>query len=62
MASPGNQHCVSCIGTLSFPVAYLALFSNSLNQKLVCLLSICNSYKYYIYMFRRLALMEYSFW
>jgi len=20
MASPGNQHCVSCIGTLSFPI------------------------------------------
>ena len=20
MASPGNQHCVNCIGTLSFPV------------------------------------------
>ena len=22
MASPGNQHCASCIGTLSFPIAY----------------------------------------
>ena len=21
MASPGNQHCASCIGTLSFPMA-----------------------------------------
>jgi len=21
MASPGNQHCASCIGTLSFPIA-----------------------------------------
>ena len=21
MASPGNQHCANCIGTLSFPVA-----------------------------------------
>jgi len=21
MASPGNQHCVNCIGTLSFPIA-----------------------------------------
>ena len=21
MASPGNQHCASCIGTLSFPTA-----------------------------------------
>ena len=20
MASPGNQHCSSCIGTLSFPI------------------------------------------
>ena len=20
MASPGNQHCASCIGTLSFPI------------------------------------------
>ena len=20
MASPGNRHCVSCIGTLSFPI------------------------------------------
>ena len=28
MASPGNQHCASCIGTLSFPVALLfVLFS-----------------------------------
>ena len=23
MASPGNQHCASCIGTLSFPIAAL---------------------------------------
>ena len=21
MASPGNQHCVNCIGTLSFPMS-----------------------------------------
>ena len=21
MASPGNQHCANCIGTLSFPIA-----------------------------------------
>jgi len=28
----------------------------------VCLLSICNSYNYYMYMFRRPALMVYSFW
>ena len=21
MASPGNQHCTNCIGTLSFPIA-----------------------------------------
>ena len=21
MASPGNQHCASCIGTLSFPIS-----------------------------------------
>ena len=25
MARPGNQHCASCIGALSFPVAILAL-------------------------------------
>jgi len=23
MASPGNQHCASCIGTLSFPIEKL---------------------------------------
>ena len=23
MASPGNQHCANCIGTLSFPIAYI---------------------------------------
>jgi len=23
MASPGNQHCASCIGTLSFPMELL---------------------------------------
>ena len=22
MASPGNQHCANCIGTLSFPVVH----------------------------------------
>jgi len=22
MASPGNQHCASCIGTLSFPIKH----------------------------------------
>ena len=25
MASPGNQHCASCIGTLSFPIALLII-------------------------------------
>ena len=25
MASPGNQHCVDCIGTLSFPVGYISV-------------------------------------
>jgi len=24
MASPGNQHCVSCIGTLSFPIPFIS--------------------------------------
>jgi len=24
MASPGNQHCANCIGTLSFPTVLLA--------------------------------------
>ena len=28
MASPGNQHCASCIGTLSFPMH----FSTKLNR------------------------------
>ena len=28
----------------------------------ICVLSICNSYNYYMYMFRRPALMVYSFW
>ena len=27
MASPGNQHCVNCIGTLSFPIARRQTFS-----------------------------------
>ena len=27
MASPGNQHCANCIGTLSFFVFILILFS-----------------------------------
>ena len=22
MASPGNQHCANCIGTLSFPICW----------------------------------------
>jgi len=26
MASPGNQHCASCIGTLSFPIAVFIAF------------------------------------
>ena len=25
MASPGNQHCANCIGTLSFPVGKLRI-------------------------------------
>jgi len=25
MASPGNQHCASCIGTLSFRIAWVRL-------------------------------------
>ena len=25
MASPGNQHCASCIGTLSFPIGKLCI-------------------------------------
>jgi len=29
MASPGNRHCASCIGTLSFPTASLSLIPSS---------------------------------
>ena len=28
MASPGNQHCASCIGTPSFPIRYSSLASS----------------------------------
>ena len=34
----------------------------SQHTTLVCLLSICSSHRYYIYMFRRPAVMEYDFW
>jgi len=27
MASPKNQHCDSCIGTLSFPITIIILFA-----------------------------------
>ena len=27
MASPGNQHCANCIGTLSFPVSCSSRYS-----------------------------------
>jgi len=30
MASPGNRHCVNCIGTLSFPVAVSKLCVKSM--------------------------------
>jgi len=36
MASPGNQHCDNCIGTLSFPIAY------SYRQEIVICVCICN--------------------
>ena len=29
MASPGNQHCANCIGTLSFPIGKCALDARS---------------------------------
>jgi len=39
MASPGNQHCASCIGTLSFPVLFEVLslmhFTQSRRQDFV---------------------------
>ena len=28
MARPGNRHCVNCIGTLSFPIVHLSLYSS----------------------------------
>jgi len=48
MASPGNQHCANCIGTLSFPVAILfaewadcfKLFQQTWSSLLFCLLGI----------------------
>jgi len=29
MASPGNQHCASCIGALSFPIVGAAVHYNN---------------------------------
>jgi len=29
MASPGNQHCANCIGTLSFPIALFGKMNKS---------------------------------
>jgi len=36
MASPENQHCVNCIGTLSFPMRSIrcGLLSNFIHQRL----------------------------
>ena len=36
MASPKNQHCVNCIGTLSFPMRSIrcGLLSNFIHQRL----------------------------
>jgi len=28
MASPGNQHCANCIGTLSFPIYLLFVYGS----------------------------------
>ena len=30
MASPGNQHCVSCIGALSFPIEFFSTIYSQL--------------------------------
>ena len=32
MASPGNQHCASCIGTISFPISRYCVFSVAMQQ------------------------------
>ena len=32
MASPGNQHCANCIGTLSFPTSILRLSCRNANS------------------------------
>ena len=32
MASPGNQHCANCIGTLSFPTSILQLSCRNANS------------------------------
>ena len=34
MASPGNQHCARCIGTLSFPMTAWPLVA-SINQSVI---------------------------
>jgi len=36
MASPGNQHCASCIGTLSFPIVWCERMPSGVRGK--CLL------------------------
>ena len=42
MASPGNQHCANCIGTLSFPVAGLLFISCDLELWPMTLTSGCD--------------------
>jgi len=47
MASPGNQHCVSCIGTLSFPTAVALLRADRVLGKRIAykngVVSVCPS-------------------
>ena len=48
MASPGNQHWVSCIGTLSFPVATVftaRCYASAVLAKALCL-SVCLSVRH----------------
>ena len=35
MASPGNQHCAHCIGTLSFPISITPLTALSSRSALI---------------------------
>ena len=64
MASPGNQHCANCIGTLSFPIAYnvsdqVLDADRNCHFPLLCCLSSIWFFSLFVY-WRRLMYSEYD--